>query len=57
MELEKMIIEWVIKNLNDTDLETLEITLNNALSLINGLSPWDAEKALKVLFGGDPDGA
>lgn len=57
MELEKMIIEWVIKNLNDTDLGTLEITLNNALSLINGLSPWDAEKALKILFGGDPDGA
>lgn len=52
MELEKMIIEWVIKNLNDTDLGTLEITLNNALSLINGLSPWDAEKALKILFGG-----
>ena len=51
MELEKMIIEWVIKNLNDTDLGTLEITLNNALSLINGLSPWDAEKALKILFG------
>ena len=50
-----MIIEWVIKNLSDTDLGTLEITLNNALSLINGLSSWDAEKALKILFGGVAD--
>ena len=53
MELEKMMIEYILKN--ELNVVSLKVTLENALALVNGLSPWDAEKALKILFGGVAD--
>lgn len=55
MELEKMMIEYILKNMGELNVVSLKVTLENALALVNGLSPWDAEKALKILFGGFAD--
>ena len=55
MELEKMMIEYILKNMGELNVVSLKVTLENALALVNGLSPWDAEKALKSLFGGVAD--
>ena len=55
MELEKLIIEYVLKNMDQLNVVSLKVTLENALALVNGLSTWDAEKALKILFGGVAD--
>lgn len=52
MELEKMMIEWVLERLQREDCADIAITLEVALNIVNGLSPWDAEKALKCIFGG-----
>ena len=57
MELEKMMIEYILKNMGELNVVSLKVTLENALALVNGLSPWDAEKALKILFGGVADAA
>ena len=55
MELEKMMIEYILKNMDQLNVVSLRVTLENALALVNGLSSWDAEKALKILFGGVAD--
>lgn len=55
MELEKLIIEYVLKNMDQLNVVSLKVTLENALKLIEGLSSWDAEKALKIIFGGVAD--
>ena len=55
MELEKMMIEYILKNMGELNVVSLRVTLENALALVNGLSSWDAEKALKILFGGVAD--
>lgn len=53
MELERMIIDFVLNQLNNVDVVALKVNLVTALKLIDNLSPWDAEKALKVMFGGE----
>lgn len=55
MELEKMIIEWVLERLQHEDCADIAITLEVALKIVNGLAPWDGEKALKCIFGGVAD--
>ena len=53
MELERMIIDYVLNQINNVDVVALKVNLVTALKLIDSLSPWDAEKALKVIFGGE----
>lgn len=53
MELERLIIDFVLNQLNNVDVVALKVNLVTALKLIDNLSPWDAEKALKVMFGGE----
>ena len=53
MELERLIIDFVLNQLNNVDVVALKANLVTALKLIDNLSPWDAEKALKVMFGGE----
>ena len=53
MELERMIICYVLDSLCADDVAELKVNLMTALKLIDNLSPWDAEKALKVMFGGE----
>lgn len=55
MELERLIIDFVLNQLNNVDVVALKVNLVTALKLIDNLSPWDAEKALKVMFGGEVD--
>ena len=66
MELERLIIDFVLNQLNSAhweerngvrrvDVAELKVNLMTALKLIDNLSPWDAEKALKVMFGGETD--
>ena len=50
-----MMIEYILKNMDQLNVVSLRVTLENALALVNGLSSWDAEKALKILFGGVAD--
>lgn len=53
MELERAIIHYVLDHFDQTDQTLAKLQI--ALELIDGLSPWDAEKALKVMFGGVAD--
>ena len=53
MELERMIIDFVLNQLNNVDVVALKVNLVTALKLIDGLESWTAEKALKVMFGGE----
>ena len=55
MELERLIIDFVLNQLNNVDVVALKVNLVTALKLIDNLSPWDAEKSLKVMFGGEAD--
>lgn len=53
MEIERLIIDYVLNQLNNVDVVALKVNLVTALKLIDNLSPWDAERALKVMFGGE----
>lgn len=55
MELERAIISFILAQLKEVDVITLKEKLEIALQLIDGLSAWDAEKALKIIFGGVKD--
>lgn len=55
MELERAIISYILAQLKEVDVITLKEKLEIALQLIDGLSAWDAEKALKIIFGGVKD--
>lgn len=55
MELEKLIIESVINSIKSGNVCDTVTVLEMALKLIKGLSAWDAEKALMIIFGGAAD--
>ena len=55
MELERMIICYVLDSLCADDVAELKVNLMTALKLIDGLESWTAEKVLKVMFGGETD--
>lgn len=55
MELEKQIIEYVLESIKNGNVCDTVTVLETALKLINGLSAWDAEKTLKIIFGGAAD--
>ena len=55
MELERAIISYILAQLDVITLKEVKDKLEIALQLIDGLSAWDAEKALKIIFGGVKD--
>lgn len=55
MELEKKILSYVLCALARQDLAPLHTRLAIALEICNGMNPWEAEKVLNILFGGDAD--
>lgn len=55
MEMEKKILSFVLDALTGQDLSPLIARLEIALAICNGLDPWNAKKALNVMFGGAAD--
>lgn len=48
-----MIIQYVLDWLSEDRPDDLTVTLELALKLIDGLGYYDAEKALKIIFGAE----
>ena len=53
MENERMIIRYVLDWLSEDRPDDITVTLELALKLIDGLGYYDAEKALKIIFGAE----
>lgn len=53
MDLVKKVIGYTITEIDKADLVELRIKLALALQIIEGLSSWDAEKVLNIMFGGE----
>lgn len=53
MENEKMIIRYVLDWFSEDRTDDITVTLELALKLIDGLGYYDAEKALKIIFGAE----